>query len=78
MACHPEHCVVVEDSEAGVIAAAAAGMRVIGFVGGSHCREGDGARLRAAGAEQIVGDMRQLPGLLERLFTGTSPANAPN
>jgi HAD superfamily hydrolase (TIGR01509 family) len=70
MACRPEHCVVVEDSEAGVIAATASGMRVIGFVGGSHCREGDGVRLRAAGAGQIVADMRQLPGLLERYFAG--------
>src|SRR4051794_22674638 len=40
-----ETCTVIEDSEAGVRAAIAAGMRVIGFTGGSHCRAGHSARL---------------------------------
>lgn len=57
-------CVVIEDSIAGVQAARAAGMRVFGFTGGSHCRPGDDGRLRAAGADAVFADMRDLPGLL--------------
>lgn len=54
---------VIEDSAAGVQAAVAAGMRVIGFIGGSHCRPGHGERLRAAGATALCGDMRELANL---------------
>jgi HAD superfamily hydrolase (TIGR01509 family) len=45
----PGRCVVIEDSLPGVTAAVAAGMTVIGFVGASHCRPGDAARLATAG-----------------------------
>jgi HAD superfamily hydrolase (TIGR01509 family) len=38
MECLPEDCIVVEDSAAGIEAAIAAGMKVIGFLGGSHAR----------------------------------------
>jgi beta-phosphoglucomutase-like phosphatase (HAD superfamily) len=41
-------------------------MTVFGFHGGSHCRPGHGDSLRAAGAVATFGDMRQLPGLIER------------
>jgi len=34
--CPPDHCIVVEDATAGVLAAMSAGMRAIGFVGGRH------------------------------------------
>lgn len=34
----PKHCVVIEDSAAGIQAAQAAGMQVIGFLGGTHAR----------------------------------------
>jgi beta-phosphoglucomutase-like phosphatase (HAD superfamily) len=55
--------VVIEDRAAGVQAAVAAGMRVIGFTGGSHCRAGHGERLRAVGATALCGDIRELANL---------------
>lgn len=55
-----ERCLVVEDSVAGVTAAKAAGMRCIGFVGGSHCPDGHAKRLSEAGATTVVSDLRQL------------------
>lgn len=60
----PPACVVVEDSVAGVIAARAASMRALGFLGGGHTTPETAERLRAAGAETIFADMRALPGLL--------------
>jgi HAD superfamily hydrolase (TIGR01509 family) len=54
----PGCCAVVEDSVSGVTAAVAAGMRAIGYAA-----DGDGAKLRQAGAE-VVGSMRAVPGML--------------
>ncbi|GIH09343.1 haloacid dehalogenase [Rhizocola hellebori] len=56
----PQHCVVVEDSEPGVQAARAAGMRCFGYTGGvtpAHRLAGPGTVL--------FDDMRKLPALLE-------------
>ncbi len=50
----PGQCVVIEDSPSGVAAARAAEMRVIGLTAGGHCRDGLAARLREAGADDIV------------------------
>jgi HAD superfamily hydrolase (TIGR01509 family) len=60
----PAACIVVEDSAAGVAAAAAAGMAPIGFVGRSTA-EGHLARdLVAAGARTVIADLRALAGAI--------------
>jgi HAD superfamily hydrolase (TIGR01509 family) len=64
MQASPARCVVIEDSVPGVSGARAAGMSVLGFHGGSHCRPGHGDKLREAGAATIFDDMRHLPALI--------------
>ena len=51
----PAHCVVIEDSLAGVTAAIRAGMRCLAYVA-----EGDGVRLSDQGAE-IIRHMSEIP-----------------
>ena len=54
MQADPARTLVIEDSVSGVRAAAAAGMTVWGFVGGSHYRARDGvASLHEAGADRV-------------------------
>jgi HAD superfamily hydrolase (TIGR01509 family) len=60
MGVRPADCIVVEDSVVGVAAGAAAGMTVIGFVGGSHAGSELAGQLRAAGARAVIFDMRAL------------------
>ena len=61
MGAEVSECIVIEDSVAGVTAAKSAGMAVIGFVGGSHCPPDQTEKLKSAGAERVIGDMRLLP-----------------
>ncbi len=63
----PARCIVVEDSAAGVGAAAAAGMTPIGFVGGSEAPERLANDLGRAGARAVIGDLRALHGAIVEL-----------
>jgi len=71
MQASPARCIVIEDSVPGISGALAAGMTVLGFHGGSHCRPGYADRLRAAGAIMTFDDMRQLPDLIGRIEAPT-------
>lgn len=69
MGAAPSRAIVIEDSVAGVVAARAAGMRAIGFVGGGHATSDLAARLKAAGAEHVIAVMRDLPATISSLLS---------
>jgi HAD superfamily hydrolase (TIGR01509 family) len=63
----PAHCLVIEDSINGVLAANAAGMRCWGFTGGGHIHDGSGAKLMATGAERLITNWAEFSEALTRL-----------
>lgn len=64
----PARCLVIEDSAPGVSAGRAAGMNVLGFLGGSHIDPArDGPNLTKAGAVALFDDMRTLHAAIKRL-----------
>jgi len=64
----PAATLVVEDSPVGIGAAKAAGMRVAGFLGGSHAeRPGHRAAIQALRPDAVIADMTELVPLLDRL-----------
>ena len=67
----PRHCVVVEDSANGVIAGKAAGMKVIGFIGGDHCLPDQEAILFNNGAHVVIDDFANLGSTISRLAEST-------
>jgi HAD superfamily hydrolase (TIGR01509 family) len=64
----PKRCIAVEDSLAGVRAAVAAEMTVIGFCGGSHIQLGHDSKLKALGASHIAYTMQEVENLLKSLL----------
>lgn len=67
MGADPADCVVIEDSPFGVEGAVAAGMKAIGFTGGSHSYEGHGERLLSSGATVASPSWSGVTTELERL-----------
>jgi len=63
----PGHCLVVEDSPTGVLAARTAGMPVIGFTGASHIPAGHDRALCELGVAAVIAHMRDLPATVARL-----------
>jgi len=63
----PANCLVVEDSVHGIMAAQAAGLEVVGFCGGSHCRIGHADHLLGAGCKQVFARMNELGEFLHSL-----------
>ncbi len=69
----PGSCLVIEDSTAGVTAARAAGMEVVGLVAGGHARPHLGQRLLDAGASRVFQRVDDLADYLDE-----QPASAPS
>lgn len=62
----PRETLVVEDSVTGVLAAKAAGIQVVGFLGAAHIHDGHGQKLWEAGADFVVPNARGLAEVLKK------------
>ena len=62
----PEESLVIEDSETGIAAAKAAGMKVIGFTGTAFIEKRRETKLLEAGADHIISDLREILSYLEK------------
>ncbi|MHC5306659.1 HAD family hydrolase [Bartonella sp. LJL80] len=63
----PANTIVIEDSVHGVHGATSAGMRVIGFTGGSHAYPGLADALTEAGAETVISRHTDLPAVIQAM-----------
>lgn len=63
----PENTVVIEDSVPGTTAAKAAGMRVIGFTGGSHAFPGLADALTEAGASTVANRHKDIKAVINAM-----------
>jgi HAD superfamily hydrolase (TIGR01509 family) len=70
MGAEPNKVIVIEDSVYGVQGARAAGMRVIGFTGGSHTYPTHAKRLIEHGAETTIANIEDLPAAITSLIGG--------
>ncbi len=61
----PHEALAVEDSPTGVKAAKGAGLFTVGFLGAAHVHDGHERELKAAGADIIAADSRQLARFLK-------------
>ncbi|HLX30632.1 MAG TPA: HAD-IA family hydrolase [Casimicrobiaceae bacterium] len=65
----PAQAIVIEDGEAGIRGALAAGMTPIGLLAASHIGPDHEARLRRAGARYIAHDCNELAAITHRLLS---------
>jgi beta-phosphoglucomutase-like phosphatase (HAD superfamily) len=63
----PRDTLVLEDSVPGILAARAAGARVVGFTGGSHTFPGHADMLTEAGAETVIRRLNDLAAVADAM-----------